>query len=178
MAELLTQQAIAELLDLDTRQIRNLQKQGLPMRRVKGAPRYPWPAGLQWYLAHKVELATKRAGPKALEEATLRKLEAQARLHEIDVEKAEGTLVTLDYAQAQLEAVLQRVRAKLLNFASRNAPQFVGIRGTAEAQAKLHEAIVDVMSALAEIGEDPELDPEDEEEDDEGAEPDAPASSA
>jgi phage terminase Nu1 subunit (DNA packaging protein) len=85
MAELLTQRAIAEYLDLDARQIRNLEKLGLPTRKVGGEKRYPWPSGLHWYIKYKTAAGKKQTTSKRLEAAKLRSAEAKAEQDELDL---------------------------------------------------------------------------------------------
>lgn len=158
MAELLIQRQLAEMLDLDPRQIRNLEKVGLPTSKVKGEKRYPWPKCLHWYLAHKVDAIAKRSDGKELDAQRLRKLTAEADLAELKAEQERGRLVAIDYMEQQTTTLLQRLRAKLLNAPSKHAPAMVGLRTMHEAQSRLELAFAEVMTALAETGEDPELD--------------------
>lgn len=152
MAEMLTQQQVAEYLDINPRSVRNLQKAGLPMRRVKGDPRYPWPAGLHWYLRHKLQSALKNATPKREIAARVRKLEAQADREELSLRRDRREVITLDDAQRSMEAVLERIRSVMLTFSGKWAPELVGCETTIDVRKRLEPAIAAAMTALVEAG--------------------------
>jgi phage terminase Nu1 subunit (DNA packaging protein) len=154
------QKELAKRLGLTSRQIHNLVEAGMP-RVMEGTKAfYPWPESNHWYLKHKIDAAQAAGKSKTEKNAELadRKLEIEVRRAELDLGREEGSLVTIDYMEQQLEAMLQRLRAKLLNFPAKWAPALVGMRSIAEAQARLEPALHEAMEALTETGEDPELD--------------------
>lgn len=154
----LSKKAFAALFGLTTRQISNLIDDGLP-REVEGNRVYiPVPIGPRWYVEWKAGKLTLPAGDEEKKTLTTRRLEVELRLAELELAKAEGAVVTLDYMEAQLEGAAQRLRAKHLNIPGKYAPAMVGLRSVAESQARLEGMISETLAALAETGEDPELD--------------------
>lgn len=161
----LTQRETADRLGLSSRQVHNLTAAGMPRRVRGGKPFHPWPESARWYIEHRIQGGRTDAGAgvdaaaerRALE---LRKLAAEVRRSEILLSHDEGRLVTLDYMEQQLQASLERVRARLQNVAGKWAPALVGLRSISEAQARLEPAVAEVMQALTETGDDPELDAE------------------
>lgn len=163
MAEkLITQKECAEMLGLTSRQIHNLVEQGMPRRARNGKAMYPWPSSLRWYLQHKSEQVAAKKGEKTPNaDIFTRKLEAETRLQEIELEKEEGQLVALDYMERQLTETLGRVRAQLLNMPGKYAPTMTNIASIAEAQLRIEGMVAEVMGAMTEIGEDPGIDGDD-----------------
>ena len=88
--EKLTQKGAAERLDLDVRQIRNLEKKpGFPITWKRDEKTYPWPEVLHWYLAFKADAANaKFAGPVRLLQAEIRDKEARAAKTELALARA------------------------------------------------------------------------------------------
>jgi phage terminase Nu1 subunit (DNA packaging protein) len=160
MAELLTQREIAEYLDLDVRSIRNLEKLGLPTRSVKpkggnGTPekRYPWPAALHWYIRYKATPPKKeKSDAKRLLKAQARKTEAQAAKEELSLLERQQLLMAVDDVERELEEILRNLRAGLLTFAPRWAPEIVGLETVGAARAKLDTAIEELMLQLVRKG--------------------------
>lgn len=160
MAELLRQKVLAEYLDLDPRQIRNLEKKGLPTRAVKGETRYPWPKCLHWYLDFKLQSLKGKGTAKRVLEARIRKLEAEAERAELDLLERRSELVAFTFMERELTAVLERVRAVMLSFKGKWAPELVGCDSEAEVRKRLDVAIDDGIRALqqAAAGEEDEED--------------------
>lgn len=151
------QRDVAIAIGITTRQLRNLHESGIP-RNTDGT--YPWPEALHWYIEFK---KNERKAGDAAEEKTKRdllhrRLELEVRTAELELAERERRLVSIDYMERQTAELLQRLRAKLLNFPSKWAPAMVGLRTIAEAQTRLEPAIAEAMQSLAETGEDPELD--------------------
>ncbi len=155
----LSQKAFGALFGLTSRHVYNLVQDGLP-REVEGNRVYiPVPAGPRWY----VEWKANKLAPTVSDEKkslTALKLEVEIRIAQLELAKAEGKAVDLDYLEQQIEAIAQRVRARLLAVPGKYAPAMVGLRNIAEAQARLEAIIAEIMAALSETGEDPELDDE------------------
>lgn len=156
----ISQREFAERLGITARQVRNLYDAGLPRTVESGKPAIPWPDALHWYVAWKTE-RQRSVGEEEKAALARRRLELEVRLQEIEVAEREGRVVTIEYLADQVAAMQQRLRAKLLNFAGKYAPAMVGLKTVAEAQARLEPAIAEAMQALAETGEDPELDERD-----------------
>lgn len=167
-----TQKELGKRLGLSTRQIHNLVEHGLQRTLVSDKPEYPWPESLHWYLQFKLAAANSESKSEKAKNDELRRrqLEAEVRMSELELGIKEGQLVTIDYMEQQMSAMLQRLAAKMRNLSGKWAPTMVGVRSITEAQARLEPAVAEAMEALMETGEDPELD---EEEDDDDPAPDA-----
>src|SRR5688572_20544469 len=129
----------AEWVNLTTRQITNLQEEGLPVI-VKGTRVFvQWPAGLHWY--HQRLKEERNAGTEEKAKLTTRRLELEVAMAELELAKEQGNVVALDYMEEQLAAPLERLRAKLLNAPGKYAPSLVGLRTIAESQVRLEGII-------------------------------------
>lgn len=154
-----TQTEWAESHGITPRQVHNLIDRGLPTRIVKGKKVVPVVEANRWFVRFKQDEALDRQPtPPDGADALVRKLAADAELAELKVAKAKGELATLDYMEQQLGAILQRLRAQLLAAPGKHAPQGVGLRSIAESQQHLERMVAELMAALSETGEDPELD--------------------
>lgn len=154
----ISKKELAARIDLTTRQVTNLVDEGMP-RIVEGNRVYfPWPQALHWYLEWKTRRASATEKDDEQKNLRLRQLEAEVRMAELELARAEGRSYDLDYLEAQLTGALQRLRAKMLNIPGKYAPALVGCRTIAEAQLRLEEIVAEAMASLSETGEDPELD--------------------
>ncbi len=147
---------LAGILGLTTRQITNLVDEGMP-REVNGnRVIFDLPTAVQWYVRFKE--GKSQLGDQEKKNLTTRRLELEVKLAEHELAKADGSIVTLDYMEQQLGAVLQRIRAKVLNLPGKYAPALVGLRSIAESQTRLESISTEIITALSDTGEDPELD--------------------
>lgn len=160
-----SQKDLAADLGLTPRQITNLVKAGIPARLHKGRRVFPWPAALRWYLEHQRKDERARRPPSAMAEAERRKMEAEARLKELELQRLEGELVTRAYLSQQVAAILQRLRARLQVLPGKWAPSLVGCRTVPEALARIRPAVHEAMAALSAMGADERLDQADEADD-------------
>lgn len=142
------QTEFAALVGLSTRQVRNLEAEGLPHRADGNAKLYPLPDALDWYYARKYE----PEAPSERKEADLRKLNAEAKLKEIEVAKAAGELVPLDQYTSELGLVLDKVRAKLQNVPGTWAPALVGCKTIPEALTRLRPLVNEILVELSGMG--------------------------
>jgi phage terminase Nu1 subunit (DNA packaging protein) len=159
MADYITQQELAATLGLSTRQIRNLEAQGLPHEARNNGKFYPKPGAVQWYVAFKMEEATKKAAPKDMEEARLRSAVAEATLVELELAEREGAMIRVDEIDKILAPPLTAVRAKLLNLPSKVAPMVLPCRTLPEIRVVLDAAIAEVMGELQSLGDITDADP-------------------
>ncbi len=159
MANLKTQRQAAADLGITAQQLQNLGAKGAPRDQRTG--RYDWLPLFRWYLQQKQAEAVRKSSPpgrKQAEAARIRKQIAEARVAELALAREESTLVSIEYLEEQVEACVDRLRAKLLNLPGRLAPNLVGMATVAAAQSKLQDAVAEAMGALVDGGEDPELD--------------------
>lgn len=152
--EYLNRNETAKRLGLTTRQINNLVDAGMPVRSRSGKRQYPFPDVLQWYIGYKVTRAVADATPKDLDEARARKMEADAKLSEMEVGEREGELVPVEEAFAEWGKVLDGLRASLLAFPAKHAHEMVGCKTIAAVRAKLEPAVHELMAHLAGADED------------------------
>lgn len=154
----LSRKELAELCRLSTRQIANLEREGMPHIARKNRKFYP-PAAVVWYWERKVEEAREKsrrdaeAGPDR--SARARKLEADARLAEITVAKLEGDLIPIDMHETRLGAILDGLRARIVSAPGVWAPRIVGVKSVRAAVRRLkplsHELLDSLASLAAEI---------------------------
>lgn len=156
MAERWTKAQIAELLGLTTRQISNLTDEGMPRDVDGNRVFFDPPSAVQWYVRRIKEDA--KSGDEEKKNLVTRKLELEVLIAEHELAEVQGSTVTLDYMEEQFGAILQRLRAKILNLPGKYAPSLVGLRSVAEAQTRLEGVSNEMISALSDTGEDPELD--------------------
>lgn len=93
--EQLSQKVLAQRLDIDVRQIRNLEKKpGFPVTWKRDDKTYPWPEVLHWYVNFKLESASaKFTGPQRLQSAMIRDMEARAAKTELALAKDRGAVI-------------------------------------------------------------------------------------
>lgn len=144
------QTEFAALLGLTTRQVRNLESQGLPHRAEGNRKYYPIPDGIQWYANKQREDALSELGQADYKEARARREAARARMAEINLAKEEGRLLPRDVVKEIFgDKMLDRVRAALLNFPGRWGAQVVGLDSPREGEAILKQAVSEILEELS-----------------------------
>ncbi len=149
--EVLAQKELAARLDLDPRQIRNLEKKGMPRTylREEGEERgYPWPACLHWYVRFKIEAETQKLTvPQRLQAAQIRDLEAKAAKSELALANVRGELLERPLVRRERQMAFERIRNLNTTRASRWAPQLEGLAGQ-QLQARLEDLAEEEMAQL------------------------------
>lgn len=137
MLERLTQQQLAARLDLDVRQIRNLEKQGLP-RDPDG--RYPYPAAFRWYLKQKLEAERAKldTGSVRLQNAEIRDAEARAAIREHTLREKERTMIRLQFAVEVIGEFQSIFRSTIQSLEGRLAAVMAGASTPVEVRARAH----------------------------------------
>lgn len=156
--EWLALKACADRLHLTSRQVENLVTLGLPREQRDGAWRYPFPEVFDWYVGHKVDAAKAKRESSTRKAADERLANVKAQIAELELAKATGDVVTMDYLEEQISRIVGRLAARCRNLPGKWAPTIVGMRNIAEAQVKLEAISVELLSSLSETGDDPELD--------------------
>lgn len=98
-----SQTQLASILGLGTRQIRRLEKAGMPHRAEGNAKLYPLPDAVQWYIERKMREAEEGATPSALEDMRQQKLALEVELKRRQAAEARGELVPLTWMEEQFE---------------------------------------------------------------------------
>ncbi len=110
---------------------------------IKGKP--------AWHLSDVAPLLTD-AGPlddgQSIEEARRRKMSAEARLAEMNVEKTAGRLLDRTDVDAAVMGAFARVRARLLAVPHKCAPLVVGL-GAPEASEVIRQAVYEALNELS-----------------------------
>ncbi|MCC7134120.1 MAG: hypothetical protein IT352_15790 [Gemmatimonadales bacterium] len=139
-----SQQELAELLGISTRQVRNLEAVGLPSRSTKGRKCYDAAAAVAWYLAYKVPVTSE-----TMKAAELRRTVAAANLAELRFRREAGELVPVADAVEVVERMLGQLRSQLVTLPQRWAPRLVGVATVPAATALLDQAVHDALTALS-----------------------------
>lgn len=84
--------------------------------------------------------------------ARARKMAAEARLSELHLREVEGDLVPIEHVRAIEAARRAELRARILSVPGKWAPQVVGLRNVAAAQARLEDVMNDLLQTLRETG--------------------------
>lgn len=147
--EKLPQKVLAQRLDVDVRQIRNLEKKpGFPVLWEQDEKRYPWPEVLHWYVAFKSEAASaKFTGPKRFEAAQIRDMDARAAKTELALAQARGELLERHTVRRERQQAWAVLRNQSTTRASRWAPELEGLSGPLLLQ-KLEELAEQELAAL------------------------------
>ncbi|MGE0456423.1 MAG: hypothetical protein AB7Q30_23065 [Vicinamibacteria bacterium] len=119
----MTQSEFAELVGLTTRQIRNLEKAGLPHRSDKNRKLYPVPSAIHWWRDREVELAVKEIEVGDLDEAKTRKMQVEAARAELELAREQGQLIHIADLEQLHQKPLATLRARLLALAGQIAAQ-------------------------------------------------------
>lgn len=110
----LSQKDLAQVLGLTTRQIRNLEEQGMPARAEGNRKLYPIPDAVRWYVQRQVDQAAEAAKPDAYEKARARDMEARAEQRELEVMEARGRVVPVERWATEVRDYLTTMRSRLL----------------------------------------------------------------
>lgn len=147
-SKLLAQTDLADRLGITTRQVRSLVTRGLPKTGEGPSAKHPWPAARDWYNAYLERQAEAKYRPTDLDALRARKLEADARLAEIEVAKAEATLVPFDVHEQRVGALCDRLRGVLMTIPSKYLGRIQVARTDLEAQAVGEQIRDDTLRAL------------------------------
>jgi len=119
----ITQAELAEILAITTRQVRNLEAQGLPHRADKNRKLYPIPDAVDWIRKRDVEAAVSAMQSTEFDEAKRREMVARAEKAELEVAKIRGELIHIDDWEALYSRPLAQLRARLLALPGRIAAE-------------------------------------------------------
>lgn len=165
-AEGTTQKVIGAALGLTTRQVRNLTDEGVLPRTVEGGkPVYDLGECVQAYIKYKAQLEQAKGSDSKdlIRKLNERKLIVEVERAELELAKEREQLVTLDFMERQITGLLQSLRAKCLNFPGKYARELADATDPADVVEVLESGIAELLTALSETGEDPELDDAEEE---------------
>lgn len=164
-----SQQELSPILNVTSREIRNLYERGLPFTiGAKNRREHDVAECVAWYLKFKLEEKKDDPGKSATAGLRLRALEIEVHQAEIALAEARKNLVSVEYLENQVARINEAVRSRILNLPGRAGPILVGCKTIAEVQIRMQGLIDELLTSLTEIGDDEELDVDDEDEE-EGA---------
>lgn len=131
------------------RTVRNWVDRGMPCRLVDGERRVVRSQANQWLRAYDREQAQATKQPAKLNASRARKLEAEARLVEMDLQEREGRLVPIEETRRVVSGLFTRLRAQMLPFPQRWAPQLAAAATITEAERLLTTGIHELMATLS-----------------------------
>lgn len=146
-AEEVNQKTLARVLNLTSRQIRNLEEVGLPGGRVaeNGRDRlYDLTVAVPWY----VQRERERLKSTEKDEADIEKARAKAAMARLDLAEREGKLIPVALHTKLLGEILGEVRSRTLNLPGSVAPQLVGMDEEREVVAVLRPAVDRCLQSL------------------------------
>ena len=109
-----SQKEIGTILGVQTRQVRNLEAQGLPHRADGRRKFYPVAECVAWVRGRDVEAAKASVTPTDIKESQAREMKAKAEKAELEVAVMRGQLIHVDDLEREHSAPLAQVRASLL----------------------------------------------------------------
>jgi phage terminase Nu1 subunit (DNA packaging protein) len=147
MAEFVTQKGLAWILGVSPRQIRNLEKHGLPSQRSARSVRYPIPDALEWYYKRKF-------GVDEVEDPKVRHFELKNQLLQIEVARTREALVPLELHRKVVGQLAERLVSTLRNLPSTWAPQLVAMKNEREVAKVLVQVADEMIEDLASVVDD------------------------
>lgn len=150
-----TQKELATLTGYSPRQVSNLVDDGTVKTVVEGGKRlYPLPQAVLEIIAHREATARGRSAEKlsALDEAKLRKMEAEAQSAELTLMERRGELLDRVLVERALGDLLQGLKAQLVQFVPRYEADFVALDSRLKVRAVLKPAINAEIQRLSAAG--------------------------
>lgn len=141
------QKHMAKVLGLTTRQIRNLDEDGMPSTVISSGERiYDLTVTVPWYLARKLEHA--RNDSDELDQAKLERAQLDVRLRQIDVAKAEGSAIDIEHHDEVVEELVRAFRLSVLALPGTWGPRIVGITDPAQGTEAMRRCADDLLRAM------------------------------
>tara|TARA_R110000772_G_C13006010_1_gene408796 strand:+ start:54 stop:554 length:501 start_codon:yes stop_codon:yes gene_type:complete len=148
-----TQRELAEHLDLSTKRISELIRDGILPSKMGRSPLNIDVCRIA-YISYLRKLGgyNKRSGGGDIAEEKTRLTKFQADKAELEVNQLEGKLIPAQLVQDTWTDFVANVRAKLLGLPSRIAHQVIALETYPEAEQLIKENINDALSELGENG--------------------------
>lgn len=148
-----TQREVAEHLDLSTKRISELIRDGILPSKMGRSPLNLDVCRIA-YISYLRKLGgyNKRSGGGDIAEEKTRLTKFQADKAELEVNQLEGQLIPAQLVQDTWTDFVANVRAKLLGLPSRIAHQVIALETYPEAEQLIKENINDALSELGENG--------------------------
>ena len=131
------QTELASILGVSTRQIRNLERAGLPCSIAGKRKAYPIPAAVQWWRDREVARALEPYSTTDLEKERARWLAARTGKAELELANLRGELVPMDEVAGMLREAMETLDSVLRGSPSRFAPALALAAGLSTKRARL-----------------------------------------
>ncbi len=146
MKPLMNKQEIIEALDVSISSLNNYIQMGMPVaeRGKQGKPSLYDLEDCRAWLNENI-----KAGSEDMSAAKLRKLQAEASLAELELQRERSELVEIEEVAEQVADAFSRVRSKLLTIPTKTSGLVYALQTQREVQAVLDEAIREVLLELS-----------------------------
>lgn len=148
----LTQMEAADRLGITTTWLRMITKRDIISRNPDDS--YPWPKVRDQFREFQQNAKEEKSaglGDEDYKVARARRVTAQARLAEIELEVREGELVSVDDHRAVLAKVLDAFRSAMLSMPGAWGPRIVGIQTPAEGTETMRVAGEEILRDMAAV---------------------------
>lgn len=142
---LLTKAQLSRFLQVDRETVSDWTRNGCPVQDTPKGERFELQSVMRWLYKRKTTARTERSEA----DARKAKLEAEAKLKELEVAEREGALVPKATAIAAWRRVASSVRTALVALPGKLAPQMTDLATPAAAQAVLEREVRGVLERLA-----------------------------
>ena len=115
----LNQAQLAEMTGRSPRQIRNWEKEGLPVRADGKRKWYPARDAVLFWHEREIAKALESAESSESQRLRMRKLEAETEAKEYELERLRGGLVPVAFMASEFEEACARIRAEIESVAPR-----------------------------------------------------------
>ena len=150
--EELTQRELADRLGVVPRTVRRLADAGTLERQYweEGNPTYPWPENRERFWSYKTELLRKEILDELgnPEDPAVRKLEAEARRAELQLQELESLLLPRDVLEETVAELLDRLQSVVLNIPGAWSPHLVKLKSRRAATVKLRPLMAELIETL------------------------------
>lgn len=145
---IVTKSQLAEKFGVHTSTIDKYQHLGMPLHergnRRKGESTYDLEACVQW----KEEQFSDTEQSESMQEARLRKLQAEASLVELELEKQKGTVVSIEDVTQELANKFSLVKTRMLALSAKLPGLLIGMQNEREMQDVIDREIRVVLTEL------------------------------
>lgn len=133
----LTRKQMIEAFARSDRQIQNWETDGLPVKVVARRKMYPLTECIRWFREREVSAALEGVDTSAMDQAKLRKMEAEAMLREIEVQEKRGALVPITEVSAAAQELLEAADSVLRHSPARFSADLAQEAGVTMAAARV-----------------------------------------
>ncbi len=140
-------ETIAKLLDLSTRRVQQLVKDGVIPKTEKG--RYELAPCVRGYIAY-LRDRNIGAGIVSLDEARMRKTVAEAQLSELQLEKERGSVLDVEQIEKLWSGIVSATRQRILSIPAKLAPIVAVEEKPATCKAIIEEQIIEALHEITE----------------------------